>query len=116
MNLSPAWEAALTIAGFETTHWSNVGRADAPDIEIMEYARTYDYVVLTHDLDFGSILVSSGEKKPSVIQIRSEDLRPETLGPLVIAALRQVKDALDSGALATLDARRVRVRLLPMKD
>jgi len=37
------------------------------------------FVLLTHDLDFGAILASSGANIPSVIQIRTEDLRPEVL-------------------------------------
>jgi predicted nuclease of predicted toxin-antitoxin system len=32
----------------------------------------HDYVVLTADLDFGSILAVTGRQKPSVIQIRDD--------------------------------------------
>jgi predicted nuclease of predicted toxin-antitoxin system len=46
MNLSPRW-VGLTKAGFEAVHWSNVGAANASDTEIMRYASTHDYVVLT---------------------------------------------------------------------
>ncbi|MCB2261847.1 MAG: DUF5615 family PIN-like protein [Candidatus Thiosymbion ectosymbiont of Robbea hypermnestra] len=57
MNLSPRWVNLLTDAGIRAAHWSTLGAAEAPDTEIMAYARTNDYVVLTHDLDFGAILV-----------------------------------------------------------
>jgi predicted nuclease of predicted toxin-antitoxin system len=33
----------------------------------MAYARTNGYVVITHDLDFSSILAATGGEKPSVI-------------------------------------------------
>jgi predicted nuclease of predicted toxin-antitoxin system len=49
MNLSPRWVPLLRDAGWETTHWSSIGKGDEPDSEIMSYAAKYDYVVLTHD-------------------------------------------------------------------
>jgi len=57
MNLSPKWVSVLKEAGFEAAHWSSIGRPDAPDYEILEYARSNGYVVFTHDLDFGPYLL-----------------------------------------------------------
>ena len=54
MNLSPRWTGTLADAGFEAAHWSTLGANNAPDSEIMAYARANDYVVLTHDLDFSA--------------------------------------------------------------
>ncbi|MBX3170258.1 MAG: DUF5615 family PIN-like protein [Candidatus Eremiobacteraeota bacterium] len=39
MNLSPRWVAFLSDHGHHAVHWSSVGAAAAPDIEIMNYAR-----------------------------------------------------------------------------
>ena len=61
MNLSPRWTAVLNGSGFEAAHWSSLGAATAPDIEIMAFARAGGYVILTHDLDFGAILAATGE-------------------------------------------------------
>ena len=52
MNLSPRWVGVLVTSGIEATHWSTLGANNAPDSEIMAYARANDYVVLTHDLDY----------------------------------------------------------------
>jgi predicted nuclease of predicted toxin-antitoxin system len=82
-------------------------------MQIMNYAATYDYVILTHDLDFGIILALTHREKPSVIQIRSEDLYPDTIGKLVLNALSLGKNDLKSGALITVDSKRTRLRLLP---
>jgi len=46
----------------------------------MAYARTHDFVVLTHDLDFGAILAATHGDKPSVVQIRAEDVSPDVIG------------------------------------
>jgi len=54
MNLSPLWVEQLSRAGFEAVHWSNVGDPRTPDRTLMQWAREHGYVVLTHDLDFGS--------------------------------------------------------------
>lgn len=65
MNLSPRWVGLLTGAGFEALHWSAVGAMNAPDTEIMAYARANDYVVLTHDLDFSAILARTARSRAS---------------------------------------------------
>jgi predicted nuclease of predicted toxin-antitoxin system len=114
MNLSPRWLDLLTGAGLEAVHWSALGAGNAPDLEIMAYAKTNDYVVLTHDLDFGAILAATQGEKPSVVQIRSEQLNPDVIGKEVVMAMRQMAMELADGALVTVDPERTRVRVLPL--
>lgn len=116
MNLSPRWILHLANAGIEATHWSALGPANAPDAQIMSYAKSNEYIVLTHDLDFSSILAATHGEKPSVVQIRAEDLNPDLIGQRVIIALKQMEDELESGALITVDPNRTRLRLLPLKS
>ena len=47
---SPRWTPFFAASHIEAIHWSVIGKADAPDIEIMEYAKTNDYAVFTNDL------------------------------------------------------------------
>jgi len=96
-------------------HWSTLGAANAPDSEIMLYAKLNDYVVLTHDLDFSSILAATNGDKPSVVQIRSEDLSLDVIGQQVINALRQTATEVEDGALITIDPNRTRLRVLPLQ-
>jgi predicted nuclease of predicted toxin-antitoxin system len=114
MNLSPRWVGVLRAAGFEAMHWSEVGPLDAPDAQIMSFARNGDFVVLTHDLDFGAILAVTKGAKPSVVQLRADNVSPEAAGAVVIAALRTASAELELGSLLTVDAGRARVRLLPL--
>lgn len=114
MNLSPRWAVLLTETGFEAAHWSTIGVKHASDREIMLFAAANDYAVITHDLDFGAILAVSNGRKPSVIQVRSEDVSPEIIGKQVIAALRQMVDEIERGALLTIDPKRTRIRVLPL--
>ncbi len=115
MNLSPRWVGLLVGASIEAVHWSTVGPADAPDSQIMAFAKANGYVVLTHDLDFSAILAATHGNKPSVAQIRSEDIDPDVIGKPVIAALQQLSTELDDGALITIEPSRTRLRVLPLR-
>lgn len=115
MNLSPRWVDVLAGAGIEAAHWSTLGAANAPDPLIMAYARTHDFVVLTHDLDFGAILAATQGEKPSVVQIRAEDVSPDVIGRQVLDAVRQMAAELEEGALLTVDPNRTRLRVLPLQ-
>ena len=114
MNLSPRWIGVLADASIKAAHWSTLGANNAPDSEIMAYARANDYVVLTHDLDFSAILAATRGEKPSVVQIRAEDVSPDMIGKQVVTALRQMASELEEGALLTVDPSRTRLRLLPL--
>ena len=114
MNLSPRWVKLLTAAGFESAHWSTLGANNAPDSEIMHYASVNNYVVLTHDLDFSAILAATHGEKPSVVQIRAEDVSTDIIGKQIIIALRQMATELEQGALLTVDTNRTRLRVLPL--
>jgi predicted nuclease of predicted toxin-antitoxin system len=115
MNLSPRWVERLNAAGFVAIHWSQVGRMDALDSEIMAYAASHDYVVVTHDLDFSAILAATQGIKPSVVQVRSDNLGPASIGEQLIGALRQMEPDLAAGALVTIDPARTRINLLPLR-
>ena len=116
MKLSPRWAGYLAAAGVEATHWSTVGAANVSDDAVMAYAVANGYVVMTHDLDFSAILAASGERSPSVVQIRADDLSPEKIGGGVVAALRQAKDELERGVLLVIEVHRARLRMLPLRS
>ncbi len=114
MNLSPEWVPMLREQGWEAVHWSTVGNPRAPDREMMDWAAANQYVVFTHDLDFGTMLALSHEAGPSVLQVRAENVLPDHLGAAVVAALDQHEEDLLSGALVVVDEGRSRVRVLPI--
>ena len=114
MNLSPRWIPKLISAGHEAVHWSTLGNSSATDEEIMASARALNAVVLTHDLDFSAILAASNENKPSVVQIRSDDVNPDSIGEKIISAIRLIESELAAGAIASIDPIRTRLRLLPI--
>ncbi|MDR2718499.1 MAG: DUF5615 family PIN-like protein [Treponema sp.] len=116
MNLSPHWTDIFWENNIEAIHWSNIGSANATDAEIMAYAKTNDYAVFTHDLDFGATLAVTHNDKPSVIQIRTGDINPAITAQLVINALHTAAFEIEKGALITIDLNKTRLRILPLTD
>lgn len=114
MNLSPSWVPVLRAGGWSAIHWIDVGDPHADDREIMAWASAHRHVVFTHDLDFGTMLALTHAGGPSVLQVRGQDVLPDHLAPLVLAALRQHESDLEKGALVVVDERRCRVRILPL--
>jgi predicted nuclease of predicted toxin-antitoxin system len=115
MNLPPRWVNFLADHGISATHWSVEGDMKAPDSEILRWARERNYGVLTHDLDFGVLLSMTQKAGPSVIQVRTQDVTPEAIGSLVLTALEKHGEALDRGALLSIQRQTSRVRVLPIK-
>ncbi len=115
MNLPPSWVEFLSDHGIEAVHWSRVGDGRAADSEIMKWALDYGHTVFTHDLDFTTLLAITGASGPSVIQLRSQDVMPNAVGPQIASVLSTYASALESGALVTVDIVSSRVRLLPIR-
>ena len=115
MNLPPKWIDVFDAEGWEAVHWSNIGDFGATDEVIMKWALDHDFMVFTHDLDFGSILAATSAAAPSVIQVRTQNVMPESVGNIVVDAVRKFKDELDDGALISVDHKKARARVLPLK-
>jgi len=115
MNLTPAWCDVLEQHGHEAVHWSDVGDPRAEDRLIMQWAATHGYVVFTHDLDFGTLLAVTQSDKPSVIQVRTENVMPAHLAGMILTVLEQHRAPLESGALVVVEEWRSRIRVLPLR-
>lgn len=115
MNLSPDWVEWFAQRQVSALHWSAVGDPRAADEVIMRWALVNQYVVFTHDLDFGTMLAMTNAGGPSVIQVRAQDVFPDHLGRVVLAALRQHEELLEKGALIVVDEHTSRARILPLR-
>jgi len=115
MNLSPRWIEVFERNGWQAVHWSTVGDHRTQDKVIMDWVKANEYLVFTHDLDFGVLLALNHSECPSVIQVRAQDVLPEHLGGVVIAAMKEHETLLEEGALIVVDESTNRVRILPIK-
>jgi len=98
----------------EAVHWFAIGAPDAKDTEIMEYARDNNYIVLTYDLDFSTILSVTHGLKPSVVQVRVQRFHAEQGVESIVSALLQSEEALEKGAILSVDVKKSRLRVLPL--
>ncbi len=114
MNHSPDWLPLLASQGWEAKHWSSIGCGNAPDNELLAWARGNSHVVLTEDLDFSQTLYATNEAGPSVVLLRMDNEFDAAARNRVCAALREAQDSLAQGALLTISQRRFRVRKLPI--
>lgn len=115
MNLSQEWIEVFHKAGWQAIHWSALGAPNAKDELIMAWAVEHQHVVFTHDLDFSAILASTNASAPSLIQLRVQNMLPESLAETVITAVRQFELHLELGAIITIDHSKQRVRILPFE-
>ena len=144
MNLPPRWVQVFAKAGWKAAHWSKVGAPSANDRnimtwltlmwspiaplcyssgppsaydrDIMAWARANGYkVIFTHDLDSSTLLASTQEEGPSVIQVQTQNILPEAIGRLFINVIRKYKSELEKGSMLTIEPHHDRVRVLPFK-
>jgi predicted nuclease of predicted toxin-antitoxin system len=113
MNMAYRWATMLTSRGIEAVHWAEIGPGDVPDNEIMNYAKSNGYAVLTNDLDFGTALALTAASAPSVVQIRGTDIRPENLLEQVVNILVKFAADMEKGTLVTIDTNKVHIHILP---
>ncbi len=80
----------------------------------MLYAQANGLVIMTNDLDFGTLLARTHDHKPSVILLRARILVLKALGAMVLSVVTKQKTAIESGALLVIDEYRYKLRLLPI--
>src|SRR5688572_11169371 len=115
--LSPVLAELLRNAGHEAVHVRDIGLHHAADEDVFEWAVAEDFVVVTADTDFGTLLARHSSSKPSLILFRGEGSRkPEALAALMLSNLAQLADALTTGCIVTFEPARLRVRPLPISS
>jgi predicted nuclease of predicted toxin-antitoxin system len=112
--LSPSISASLKSAGYDCVHVRELRMAASPDQEIFTYAEQENRILVSADTDFGALLASTGRVKPSVILFRRTNKRPLELAKILIEAIKQLSEELETGSIAVIEDQRIRVRRLPI--
>ena len=87
----------------------------APDYELMEIARQNGETILTHDLDFGTLLSFSGDKRPSVVIFRVQRINADIFFDLLQSCWNAIEGSLEKGAIVIIEPTAVRIRELPIR-
>ncbi len=104
----------LREAGHDAVHLREEGLQRLPDAEILLKARQEERIILTMDLDFGTLLAINQEPFPSVILFRLTNQRSRVVNERLAVILPQCAAALEAGALISVSDEAFRVRNLPI--
>ncbi len=105
---------ALTAAGHEAVHATNIGLAGAPDEDVMSRAQIEARVLVSADTDFGELLALGRHALPSLVLFRRERRSPAEQARVLLENFDQIDQALADGAIVVFEAHRIRVRALPI--
>ncbi|MBY0587187.1 DUF5615 family PIN-like protein [bacterium] len=105
----------LRAESHDVVHLSEQGLQRLPNGQIFQKAAAEQRIVLTFDLDFGEIVAGASGSIPSVIIFRLHNTRSEHVVERLKVALEQAADALNTGAVVSVQEGRVRVRHLPFR-
>ena len=115
VHISPKTVADLQKQGYEIMRSSEFLPANAPDINILEFARTENWVVLTQDLDFSMLVALSRYSQPSLITLRLSSAKPDIVTQKLLDVLPQIEEALQEGSAITIQEESIRIRKVPVR-
>jgi len=115
MNISPVTVEALRNHGWDIIRVSEVMDEKSKDIDVLVYAQKQNKVVITQDLDFSQILALRGYAKPSLINLRFENARPDFVTARIIDVVASMEKELEEGVVVTVDETSARYKNLPIR-
>jgi predicted nuclease of predicted toxin-antitoxin system len=99
--------------GLESVHVGELGMASASDVEILDLAGRNDYIIVTLDADFHTLLAMRQSQAPTVIRIRIEGLKGQDLAQLLKRVIAHTKEDILVGSALSITEKGIRVRRLP---
>jgi predicted nuclease of predicted toxin-antitoxin system len=111
--LTPDVARFLTAAGHDAIHVRDLDLLGRPDPIVMSAAIEAKRVVISADTDFGEPLAKGGGNLPSVILLRRRH-DPADQASAILAAMPDIEESLDLGAVVVITGDRVRIRSLPI--
>ena len=100
--------------GWDVLHTGDIGLSRYTDIQILEFARNNQRVIITLDSDFHTILALENASTPSVIRIRLEGLRGPDLALLIKRIWAKIEPQVKKGAMVTVTESGIRIRNIPL--
>jgi predicted nuclease of predicted toxin-antitoxin system len=115
INISPQTVEALSRQGWVIGRVSRWLPTTATDEEILAFARSEGFVIVTQDLDFSSLLALGGYDRPSLVTLRLSSSEPELVTQRLLEAASLLGKALGESCAVTIEDLVVRIRKLPIR-
>jgi predicted nuclease of predicted toxin-antitoxin system len=115
MGVSQGTVRYLRSRGYDVSHLRDENLHRLPDEEIVRKAEREGRVILTFDLDFGAIMVLLSDQFPSIVIFRLSNARPDNVNKHIDRILAGATEALESGAIFSVEDDRYRIRRLPIE-
>ena len=112
MPLSPALSGWLRQLGHESLHASEAGLAQAPDLAILERARSEGRVVLTADLDYPRLLALTQAQGPGLILFRGGDFSERECVERLTQVFEKISPHVLEISIVVVERTRIRLRRL----
>ena len=90
------------------------GASRSTDSEILDFALTNEFIDVTLDSDFHTILAFSGAHASSVVRVRIEGVEAVRPAILIHSVIGSCSASLKAGAAVTIGASRTSVHRLPI--
>jgi predicted nuclease of predicted toxin-antitoxin system len=114
MPLSPRTAEYLRSLGHDAVHAFEIGKAKSSDEELIAFAEKEGRIIITMDLDFGSILHYTKKSSPGLIVFRISFAAVEAVNVVLTALTQRMKPEEFVNSIVVVDDQRVRVRRLPI--
>ncbi len=114
MPVSPSLLGVIRVHKHEGVHAGQIGKAFAPDEELLEPARQEGRVIVTADLDFPRLPALSLSVGPGVILFRGSNYSDVEMCDLLERVFKEVSPETLQNSICVVDQRRIRVTRLPI--
>ena len=113
--LSPALATGLREAGHDAVHVRELGLQAEDDGPIFDVAAKEERVIVSADTDFGALLATRNQSRPSLILFRRTlGRRPTVQLELLLKNFESIEQALVRGSVVVFENSRIRIRELPI--
>ncbi len=114
INISPLTVALLQGKGWDVIRASELLPATADDRDLLNAARRQGRAVITHDLDFSTLLAVEGLSQPSLITLRLAATDPVAVAARLDEVALMLSELLQQPCAVTIEDLNVRARRLPI--